>query len=235
MELCLFDHAEVKFLFSLSAIIRCLTMLFKNIQVIGKVVKKSSQFVAMSDMFCVITFFFHSVLKEQAISYGSFLVVSFLPTERLFAAIAGLQQNWVATCGIWPLIHICPFTLRHTFSTFEGGEEGRGVWRLFFSLILLRWLHLIFIVGTDRPLLARDQSSWSSTEGTCQAAGGKEMTWSRWHLFPKGHSSSQVACSPGHLVLARPNHAGCWVHWLSAPWVPWAETASGWPNNWHCL
>lgn len=42
------------------------------------------------------------------------------------------------------------------------------------------------------------------------------MTWSRCHLFPKGYAGSQVARSPGHLVAAGPDHAGCWVHWLSS-------------------
>lgn len=46
-------------------------------QVICRVVKKSSQFITFSGMFCVITLFVPLiVLQEQVVLYGGFLVVS---------------------------------------------------------------------------------------------------------------------------------------------------------------
>ena len=106
-----------------------------------------------------------------------------LPTECLLAGIAGLQPNWVAATGIWPLTHSCPFPLRHTYLLHFYGFS------FFFFLCMgeafFCWwkLHLTFRVGTHKPVLARGQSSWSSVESSSQAAGGKEMTWSHCQLL----------------------------------------------------
>lgn len=216
MKLWLFDHIWVEFLFSKNAIGTGLTMPFKNIHDICRVVKKSSQFVTFSGMFYVITFFVPLiVLQEQVGLCGGFLVISLNVRH-----ITLLSPRWASACcycklscsnWIWPLTHIC--FQRHAFNTFFFFPFLFFCFSSFYFLLYCWQIQcLTFRVGTHKPGLARSQSSWSSMEGSCQAAGGEEMTWSHCHLFPKSCAGCWVAPSPGHLVVAGPNHAGCWAH-----------------------
>lgn len=148
-------------------------MIFKNIQVIGRNVKKPSQFITFSGPL-VRTFCF--ILQEQFLSCGNFLVVSsnitYQPSDY-FHQVSATKLS----CNNWNLTFNMqiPFALRYTHLIhFLVGclLQGRQVYFLVktaFDLQSMKSMKLQTCAGQKPKLLVQNG-------GSCQAAGGKEMT-----------------------------------------------------------
>lgn len=124
MKLCLLDHAEVEFLFCLNAITRGLTMLFKNIQVICRVVKKSSQFFAVSDMFCVITLLGPFSFEGTSYFIWQFLSCFLSPYRAFVCCYCRIATK--LSCNIWNLtFNTAAHLLWDMHLVRLGGREGQ--------------------------------------------------------------------------------------------------------------
>lgn len=132
MEFCLLGHAEVEFLFCLNAIIKSLTVLFRNVQVICRGVRKSSQFVAVSDMICVIILFVP--FSFEGTSYFIWQFLSCFPSPYWAFVCCCCRIATKLSCNIWNLTFNTqlPIYFETCIQYIWQGEKGRGASLAFF-------------------------------------------------------------------------------------------------------